>query len=50
MKGDILGVIVTVIDMVTWVQILNKSVYISHKVNPLRKAINPSISRPAMGK
>ena len=43
-------VIITEIDTVTWVQILDVAVYISHRVNTLVKGMYPTIFPPVMGK
>ena len=37
-------------DMETRVQILDKAICISHSANTLRKAVNPTILPPAIGK
>ena len=45
-----MGAFVMVTIMVTRVQTLNETVYISHSTNTLGKDMNPSILPPAIGK
>ena len=48
--GGARGVMVIIIGMVTRVQILDETDFISHNTNTLGKGMNPIILPPAMGK